>query len=79
MFNVTIIVQSSVCSPSQLDCVESVQEVEGECPERCEGNILNVERLSTSRRDEEGLTQFKADYETYKDPYSLNNLSLIHI
>ena len=78
-----MIVQTSVCSPSlppsippspsQLDCVEKVQEVEGECPKRCEGTILNVERLSSSKRNEEGAAQFMADYETYKDHYGLNN------
>ena len=60
--------QSDPCTPSQLDCVESVTVGREECLERCQGIILEAETLPTSLRDDDGLAQFLADYENYKNP-----------
>ena len=59
-----------MCSPSQLDCVEGVRLGRDECLENCQGTLVNVERLSSSVRDDEGYNQFRADYEQYQDPIS---------
>ena len=67
-------IQSPVCGPSGLACVEAVMAgrvPEEECLERCEGTITEVEKLH-SARSEEGWDLVLAEYEKYKYPHSPN-------
>ena len=66
-------VQISVCSPSQLDCVEKVRVDTAECLDHCRGTIMDFERRESAEVDKEGLEQFIEDYENYKDPHNMNS------
>ena len=67
-----MIVKTSPCSASQLDCVEKVVVAKEECLENCRGNIMHLERLSNSVRDRAGLKTFIEEYEKFKDPHNIN-------
>ena len=61
-----------VCSPLELDSVAGVTVGGGEeCLERCEGPIVDVERLP-STKNEEGLAGLLALYENIKYPHHKN-------
>ena len=66
--------QVPLCSASDLHCVERQTAGKDSCLERCQGTLLEVERLETSK-DEEGLAQIMADYEEFKNP---DNLQLVY-
>ena len=38
----------------ELQCVEGIQDWQADCVERCEGSIMDVERLSDSVKNEAG-------------------------
>ena len=59
-----------MCTPRQLECVGAVGAAR-DCLENCQGIIMDVETLSSSR-DEAGMAQFFADYERFKSPDSSN-------
>ena len=67
-------IQSPVCGPSGLACVEAVMAgrvPEEECLERCEGTITEVEKLHSARSEGDwGLVL--EYYEKYKYPHSQN-------
>ena len=56
----------------ELQCVEGIQDWQADCVERCEGTIMDVERLSDSVKNEAGLEPLIAAYEGYKYPESSN-------
>ena len=61
--------QMKTCSSEDLDCVETVMLAARteECPELCEGTIVDVTRLA-STRDETVMASFIRDYQRYKYP-----------
>ena len=56
--------QVPLCSPKDLDCVNKIKVRNEECLERCEGTIMDVERVD-SELDTEGLAQLMKDYDQY--------------
>ena len=68
-------IQSPVCGPSGLACVEAVMAgrvPEEECLERCEGTITEVEKLHSARSEGDwGLVL--EYYEKYKGRIHLEN------
>ena len=52
--------------------MDKVQDWQADCVERCEGSIMDVERLSDSVKNEAGLGPLIAAYESYKYPESSN-------
>ena len=56
--------QVPLCSPKDLDCVNKIKVRNEECLERCEGTIMDVERVDTEL-DTEGLAQLMKDYDQY--------------
>ena len=63
--------QLPLCSPSELDCVEGEDGGE-ECLQLCEGTIVDVERITSSVKNEKSIARLIEDYENYKDPDSSN-------
>jgi len=61
--------QTRVCSPTELDCVDGLELDTSDCLEKCEGNILDVVKLSTVKSQAE-LEQFLSQYENFKNPDS---------
>ena len=68
-----ILIQTKICSPTELDCVKSlkVKVSKDECYEHCEGSILNVEKLSGVKNLGD-LALLIYRYENYKNPESSN-------
>ena len=62
-------IQTRVCSPTELDCVDGLELDTSDCLEKCEGNILDVVKLSTVKSQAE-LEQFLSQYENFKNPDS---------
>ena len=62
-----VIIQTKVCDSAQLDCVAKLEVEPGECIERCEGSIVEVQRLNTVRNTD-GLADFLSSFEKYKNP-----------
>ena len=60
-----------VCSPTELDIVAGLTVGGEECLERCEGPIVDVERLP-STKNEEGLAGLLNLYEDIKYPHHHN-------
>ena len=60
------------CSSVELDCVERVAVEKTECPENCDGPVMDTEKLFNSVTDQDGLATFLWDYENYKDPDNVN-------
>ena len=60
-----------LCSPPELDGVGGVTVGGEECLERCQGPIIDVERL-TSLKNEEALAGLVAQYENIKYPHHSN-------
>ena len=62
-----------LCSSPELDSIAGLSVGGEECLERCEGPIVDVERLP-STKNEEGLAGLLALYENIKYPHH-NNIS----
>ena len=60
-----------LCSPPELDSVAGVTVGSEECLERCQGPIVDVERLP-SLKNEEALAGLLAEYENIKYPHHNN-------
>ena len=59
--------QVRVCSPKDLDCLESIQTAGSDCLERCDGLI--VDALDQNKaKDNSKIENLLADYENYKFP-----------
>ena len=65
-YHFIIIHQTELCSPSELDCVDGIEDSQAGCVERCEGTIMDLEKLSDSVKNEAGLAPLIAAYESYK-------------
>ena len=63
--------QTELCSPSELDCVDGIEDSQAGCVERCEGTIMDLEKPD-SVKNEAGLEPLIAAYESYKYPESSN-------
>ena len=71
-YHFIFIYQTELCSPSELDCVDGIEDSQAGCVERCEGTIMDLEKLSDSVKNEAGLEPLIAAYESYKYPESSN-------
>ena len=56
-----------MCGPKDLDCVESVQTVGGDCIERCDGLIVDANNQN-KLKDNTKLDKLLTEYEDYKFP-----------
>ena len=71
-YQLIIILQTELCSPSELDCLDGIEDSQADCVERCEGTIMDLEKHSYSVKNEAGLEPLIAAYESYKYPESSN-------
>ena len=69
--SLTIILQLRLCSPLELDNIAGITGGAGECLERCQGPIVDVERLP-SLKNEEALAGLLSQYENIKYPHHNN-------
>ena len=69
--SLTIILQLRLCSPPELDNIAGITGGAGECLERCQGPIVDVERLP-SLKNEEALAGLLSQYENIKYPLKNN-------
>ena len=65
--SLTIILQLRLCSPLELENITGITGGAGECLERCQGPIVDVERLP-SLKNEEALAGLLSQYENIKYP-----------
>ena len=66
-----VIIQTKICSPTELDCVAQIEVAAEDCLEHCEGLVVDVGKLHSGLNQEE-LAEIISDYEKFKYPFFSN-------
>ena len=67
----SVIIQTKICSPAELDCVAQIDVAAEDCLEHCAGLVVDVGKLP-SGLNQEALAKIISDYEKFKYPFYSN-------